>query len=433
MIKINYKKVLYHFFLTIYLFLSIFLPNITKYPIRNIMIFLDIAIIGYYFIKEKKIIISKSILSLFYGFIPFFLYFAVIQIIRFLSGNIYHTSYYTETLLSITLVFIYVFIVCLTMSILIKLFKLDAYEICNIYIYTGALQMICVVLSYIFPSIRSYFLGTILNNSQSEVIINAVKNNLSFRCYGFADNLFDALGYISSILITLSFAYGIEKRKKSYVVLSFAMLIIPLLNTRTGLILSLVGMLIVIFNYFEFKKVLKYLLIVLTAAIIFAFGFKYLPEQTQYFIIRGINETNLLLNGQVTSTYSEIFGKDIVFPDDIIFGAGTPPEWITNYSGIDSGYIQCLWRFGLIGTLLIFVGYLRLYLKLYSITNNKFNHSISLALIAIFFVYLFKLFSINNYGSVMLIFGLPICLILNSKNLKETSNSNKNKRFKIAL
>ena len=89
------------------------------------------------------------------------------------------------------------------------------------------------------------------------------------------------------------------------------------------------------------------------------------------------------------------------------------PERKMGYSGIDSGYIQCLWRYGIIGTLLLLGGYAYSFILAVRYRNTKERKVLIIVILTIFFTYLFKLFSLVNYGNVFLLFVILGALISN--------------------
>ena len=132
--------------------------------------------------------------------------------------------------------------------------------------------------------------------------------------------------------------------------------------------------------------------------------YKYLPLGLQDALSRTVTEFIGLAQGQKIGVFTEIFGVDIVYPDNMLLGAGISPERITSLTGIDSGYIQCLWRYGIIGAVLLWSGYISSAVIAYKNTSPKSNKVILVDLIMIMLIYCFKLFLFNSYANNFLLF-----------------------------
>jgi len=234
--------------------------------------------------------------------------------------------------------------------------------------------------------------------------------------YGLARNLFDLFGYIVSMLITLIFLKGVSENKNIYKLLAIALLIIPLLNARTGLMLTLVGFTIVLIFYYEPKKSHRYIFGGIVAIIIVVAIFSFLPEKNAEWLTKGFDDTlTYIKTGEKVGVYSQILEADIVYPSNYVMGDCGSPEALANYRGIDSGYIQCLWRFGIIGSALLFLGYLNMFLMAGFRNRTKKVYCTITVLAMLFFVYLFKLYALDNAASNILVFGIPISLLVCSK------------------
>ena len=136
-----------------------------------------------------------------------------------------------------------------------------------------------------------------------------------------------------------------------------------------------------------------------------------LPEMTREWLEVGLDATiKLFTSGEKTSAYSAILDQNFIFPDNIFFGEGGDPLDMVNI-GIESGYIQCLWRFGIIGTILLLGAFCVIFVRLFIHSTSSFSKAITVSYAAIFFVYLLKLFSLYNTGATILLIGIPSCVV----------------------
>ena len=388
----------------LYLFFSIFRPPIVSVEATYLMMALNVVIISINIIHVRGLIrVDRAAVELIISFLPFFIYYSILQIFHCIisAGS---ASIFVDTYIGVIKALSYILLTSVaTLMIMDRLnFNLTDY-IKHIAIVFAA-QLFCVVLAFLIPQVKTFFLSFIYNNLSSDTIISATRRESYFRCYGFADNLFDSLGYIAALAIVIILQYGIEMKKNRIIIFSFILLIIPLLNARTGLLLSAIGMMIVFFLNFEFKKVIKYMglsIIIIIGAYLL---YQRLPVEITRWIEIGINATTGLVHGESSSVYVEILGEDLVWPSSIILGDGTAPELITSYVGIDSGYVQCIWRYGLFGTILLFYSFCRMFYL------GKSRIKYILPLFVVFFLYLFKLFGIFNFGSVSIIYIIPLII-----------------------
>lgn len=416
--------------LSLYLFVAVFLPDFSHIATKYIVFGIDISIVMISIIRTGKIRIHNNILRIIYGFIPFWIYYLIVQTVHCFTSDVYSNKLFLNGIKSLSNVFLYYIVLMLAFYIIFDKTNMSGERVARIVFITSAIQTACVMAAYFNSSIKYRFINMTMKYSQNDIIKRAIQTYSKDRCYGFAGNLFDAFGYVMSILAVVVIVYGLEKKKKPYLIFPFFMLFASLLNARTGFVLILIGALIAFLYYFDITKILKFAGGLVVTVVLVMAVYNYIPQYTKNAVKASINQTILLVNeGETTGVYGEILGNDIVWPDNIPFGDGASPELLAYYSGIDSGYIQCLWRFGLLGSILLFGGFLNMFLQAYRLTNKKAVRSILACVIMIFFVYLLKLFSITNYGAATLIFGIPTAIIsLNRKN-----NEDEDEEFEIQL
>ena len=409
--KFNISKLI----VVLIMFLGVFMPCLIRVRMQYVVISLELITILFMLIFDRKLTFNRNTIKVFGAFIPFLLYYSISIILNGLTSTNSLRAYLDEYT-QIIFVFLYAFVSIIFIQKWIQTSNEGFDGFSNLMTVVATIQLICVMLAFMFPQVKTFFNNLTIQNSLSEVIVNVTNNKwrMSYRAYGLAENLYDRFGYAISILISLSFLKGISTNNRKKIALSLAMLMMPLLNARTGLLLSGVGIVIIMFNYFKPKRVFSYLAIVIALIVSFALVFNHLPTRLQLALTNGVDATRGLLGGNgKTDVYLEIFENDIVIPQNILFGAGLSPERKMGYSGIDSGYIQCLWRYGIIGTLLLLGGYAYSFILAVRYRNTKERKVLIIVILTIFFTYLFKLFSLVNYGNVFLLFVILGALISN--------------------
>lgn len=131
--------------------------------------------------------------------------------------------------------------------------------------------------------------------------------------------------------------------------------------------------------------------------------FSYIPENTKRWLYDAWDSiVNLIVHNNKTSIFVA-FDEMVGLPDNVIFGMGSTPE-LLHMGATDIGYTVMIWRFGLLGTILLLCGYIYVFVGTYQRCKCSLVKKYVLCEIVIFFVYLYKLYSINNFGANAIIF-----------------------------
>ena len=397
----NANKTLY----AIAIFIGIFMPCLIRVRMQYVMLGIMLIYIIWKMISAPSITIYKTPVRMMAAFVPFYIYYTFLIISRVLAGGPNSSLYLVEykQSLSITL---YVIVMAFAIMLYRQSHEADSSAFFQMITAVAAMQLVFVVLAFAFPDVKTFLNSLIIKNSYNEAIISAMNNSwlVSWRAYGLAENMFDGFGFVISILISIVFVYGLSTEKKGITALACVMLIMPLLNARTGLILCSVSFMYIMFRYLNVKRFITFSLLIVLLVIGFLLMYKHLPYELQDALSRTVTEFSGLAQGQKVGVFIEIFGVDIVYPDNMLLGAGISPERITSLTGIDSGYIQCLWRYGIIGSVLLWSGYISSAVIAYKNTSLKSNKVILVDLIMIMLIYCFKLFLFNSYGNNFLLF-----------------------------
>lgn len=405
--------------LSVFLFIYIFQPPVLKTNIRLILTIIALCYIAVNTFRHPTIRVQKDVLKPLFFIAIFTVCFVLFQIGRITLNNPPETAYIRSLTTSVLLIVIYTTIACIFLVQYSNHNGLSYSQICSAVINAGVVELCCVILSFISPGIRQTFNSLMISNVRDEQMsINFYKFTWQ-RTYGFADNLFDGFGYLTSIIIVITFLKGFREKKKRYVILSFVMLIMPLLNSRTGLLLSAVGYIIVLIAYFSPRKLFKYMCLAglgIGGVLLFV---NRLPAETADWVMRGVTQTLDLFGGDVDSgVYHQILVADLQFPNSIIWGAGYRPNAIGRVD-IDSGYVQCIWRFGLLLSILFFGALLYYFITVFSELNNKDEKILIILLVMFLLLFFIKESPFGLLGAHILTFGLPI-VMLNGQKSKET-------------
>lgn len=405
-------------FVVVWLFIYIFQLPLIRIPMLYISNFITLM---YVLLYSRYIKLNRQIISIVKGFLPFFIYFIFQMTLITLSNGTKEA--YAE---NVRYVIMYTVALIIAVSFIVTLINKRGFlrdEVLKAIICVGCIQFICVVLSLLFPFVKEFFNSFIIRNSRSEAVVYSTIAFSGYRSYGFADNLFDQFGYIISLLIIIVYAYGLFEKKKVYIIFSIAFLVMPLVNARSGLLLSLIGICMASIYYIfvnGFKKIYKIIAIIILFLLILPVLLNNVSIDTLQWFSDGAKELiAFIFHGDKSGrTINQLFNEDLIWPSDMLFGAGGSPNSM-GQSGIDVGYVRLVWMFGVIGTILLFYGYAKMFYITFKNTNSSAGKAIILSMFVVFFVYLFKLFPIYVPGANMLLFGIPILFTLTSNNDEE--------------
>ena len=403
-------------FLTAYCFFYIFLPPVANISILSLLTIFNVAFIMLQCVKRQSITIKRELLCASLGFCIHIILFYFFQGVHYIS-DIPHQLEIAEFTQQHTLTIIHTIIVCTFLSMLCNYYGLTLNRFLIAVALAGMIQLVLVLVSLQVPSIRMIFIDAIIKNVRSERLAEAVNHYLYLRNYGFASNLFDGFGYVTALIIVLTFLKGISDKDKKVTTLSLVMIIMPLLNTRTGLILSFIGIFFIILTRINLQNMRKYVNGAVFVFLFFICMSRIIPESTLQWASRGIAQTlDLLFKGDGSAgVYTEIFQADLQFPTNILFGAGLDPNRI-GIAGIDSGYVQCIWRYGVLGTLVLFSAIISYFLYFWNRIHFKMERTMLVLLPMLLFVYLLKISGLENPGGNFIIFGIPIVAFCSYKN-----------------
>lgn len=400
----------------IYLFLFVFKVDFCRYDTHLLLFLFGIIIILTTTIHRSAIIIPKSIKEILSCFIPYFLYITIAMFVHIITDP-HNYEIYVNHVYSMFFIFLQISVMCYVIFWYETKLGLTLDDYINYLVRIGIVQTICVLLALLFANVREAFNQLTISFGQSEHMINYVIMN-NQRSFGLADNLFDSFGYTTSILITLSFLKGVNGEKK-YLFFFFPMLVMPLVNTRTGLMLVGISVLIALIYFYKeviFRDLHWYILGIVALILGGRIALNYINQDTIDWVIKGLNSVSLFLfSGETTGSMASL-NQSLILPDGLLeclYGMGATIEDL-GLGNADIGYIRLIWSSGVFGMLLILSAFAVLFRRCYKITYNKMYKCLILCISAIFFVYLYKLYSIGNMCGNILVFSI-IMFYLNQK------------------
>lgn len=384
------NKQLYNkIYLVMYLFIFMYLPPI----IKNVNILIPLTIYSFILIilKYRSVLKTitiknnyKSIIKLI--FLYFFWYIISIILNTFISGKFYFYNYFIN-FYSLSLVFVFTIICSLYLLLNCKVNKIDFNELINLIIISGLIQSFLAILALLSSDIKTFFVNVMYKNTGDNLLIH--KYNVERRFFGFANNMLDSYGFGTGVIAALPLYVSLKNNKIWLLAIPF-LLMVPLLNSRTGLVvfgISVVIYFIYIFknNLFDkFKKIIPIALGFIALLTISVFLFN---PATIDWIIRDFSSFFTNKFGTFNVLFSKKFWK---LPDflGLVIGKGYN---VAGFGGMtkvlgfssDVGYINEIWKTGIIGLLLMINIFIRLTKCMFSSSEKENRFLIAFLTISI--------------------------------------------------
>lgn len=350
---------------SLYLFVLVFAPPIVPYPHLFLTIFSFLMLATTY--KRKVWIVLKrsgiynwvlamGLLAMYTVCVPF--------PISMLCNDIVNTSHYISVINRYG-----VLIVAVSVCVTYLLCKTDrdgyGYEfLLESLINAGVIEGVCAALAFLFPGVKSIFIFFMKQFSASNLYSNTWY--ITVRSYGFASTLVDVFGLGAALIAGICFFYGIT-RKKIYMAESIVIAIATILNSRTGLLVYLISIVLSLLYVLQKGDIRKIISTFIAIGLLIIAGSKILDimstnEYTAGWFQAGIKSIQNFMSGNRTSNtsgdamsmlFQDNFWKFPTFPR-IIFGTGHSLYGAEGYAHSDVGYVNEIWLFGILGCLLLY-------------------------------------------------------------------------------
>lgn len=223
--------------------------------------------------------------------------------------------------------------------------------------------------------------------------------------------------------------YGLYK-KIFYRYLAFVLIAMPFFNSRVGLLLAIVGIVVAII-FFSKPKGIRDVVnkfftvgIIIIGIIIFYYTLKSRilmnGSLSSEWITSGINDTILFFSGQSSSGYyATLVNNFFFFPTLLktIIGAGATPMVLIE-KNTDVGYVLNIWSYGAIGSIIIYYMNYKIFKTAYKCSKNQMNKTIVFILAIMFFIFMVKLNSLG-YGQASVITFPLLFKIIHDQNINE--------------
>ncbi len=350
---------------SLYLFVLVFAPPIVPYPHLFLTIFSFLMLATTYKRKVRIVLKRSGIYNWVLAMGLLAMYTVCVPLpISMLCNDIVNTSHYISVINRYG-----VLIVAVSVCVTYLLCKTDrdgyGYEfLLESLINAGVIEGVCAALAFLFPGVKSIFIFFMKQFSASNLYSNTWY--ITVRSYGFASTLVDVFGLGVALIAGICFFYGIT-RKKIYMAESIVIAIATILNSRTGLLVYLISIVLSLLYVLQKGDIRKIISTFIAIGLLIIAGSKILDimstnEYTAGWFQAGIKSIQNFMSGNRTSNtsgdamsmlFQDNFWKFPTFPR-IIFGTGHSLYGAEGYAHSDVGYVNEIWLFGILGCLLLY-------------------------------------------------------------------------------
>ena len=418
-------------FLVVFIFFLLYAPPIVK-SVNTLLIqfvFCVIMLLTKYrkdvfcFIKDKNIKKFILLFGIYFG------WYVIVILINYLFYNEFFLMNVIINFYSMGLVIVASFVCILYLFIFCIHHKISFNEVIKYIIYAGIIQGIICLCAFLIPPFKKLLINILYFLTGDKLYVDPY--HIKRRFYGYSNGLVDAYGFGAGIIAALPLFYSIKNSKK--ILLSIPLLLlISILNSRTGLVVFGIGFiiwLIYIIRCKEFKKYKKILVfsgIGIVASILLIYIIK--PLVIDWIVTDFLSFFDKSKFGTANILFSERFWH---FPSGIrlLIGCGYS---VAGFGGVadvlgfssDIGYINELWRTGIIGLLIL--SFVLIYLYHWFVKVNKSKYSY------LFLFFLISLF-ISNVKLIAFIYnpGIVVILAFTLYELYFSKHDIDNKSFKL--
>ncbi|WP_305084316.1 hypothetical protein [uncultured Faecalibaculum sp.] len=420
---------------SLYLFILVFAPPIVPYPHLLLTIFSFLMLATAYkrkvwiVLKRSGIynwILASSLLAMYTVCIPL--------PISMFCNDIVNTTHYISIINRYGVLMVTVS-VCLT-YLLCKTDK-DGYNyefLLESLINAGLIEGICAALAFLFPGVKNIFIFFMKEFSESYLYSNTWY--ITVRSYGFASTLVDVFGLGIGLIAGISFFYGVTKKKK-YIIKSIIIAIATLLNSRTGLIVYLLAIIISFLFMINGKNIKRILTVLCAIVFLSVCGLELLKimstnEYTAGWFSSGINSITSFFDGTKSNNggsdamsllFQNKFWKWPSFPR-ILVGTGHSLYLAQGYSHSDVGYVNEVWVFGIFGCAILYGEIVKLCRAMTLKANKDIFKFSSVFLLVAYFFFNIKGGALGyNPGAVAMFVVVFITIYFNNKNTENKTES----------
>lgn len=389
--KYYWKRAYY----VMYIFIFIFAPPLIKGMniVHLISIFSLFLLVRYHRNDIRQIVHIPELKSFYIKLIYFTIYMVLITTV---SATI-TPGYFGNYLVNLYRMFLILFSITICIIYLVIAFKndgIDFWEALKFIVISGCVQLCFSLLMLFFPEVKYVLVDFILKNTIGSGVDGIPSWEYARRYFAFSDNMVDMLGYGTGLIAIFPLLLGMKKNEK-YFFLSPFLLLVPMLNAVTGIVIYIIGVIIVIPEIIrtyksKFFKALLFVFLIIGIGLFLVY--KYSPYSLEW-VTREIS-TLFLINKdaatQVTSIGNLFRDKSFKLPDkivNILFGTGHTVYSLSGFEHSDVGYTNNIWLVGILGSLFLYSTFAKFFIDAYQNHKDKAGKILILFIAVSFFIF----------------------------------------------
>lgn len=287
-----------------------------------------------------------------------------------------------------------------SMFLCMVVFKKEGYEeLIGYMIKAAVIEAILSISAFIIPTVKLFFNELTIANSNSSVVVSAT-GNAFFRNYGLASTLFDSFGFGMAIIAIMALYRALNGKLINF--LYYAMIAFAgCINARTTIVLIGIGTVVIVLakKTKTPKTIIWKLLMILSMLFVVGLAYLYLQsgQANAMWLSEGISDIKMLIFNQEKTGIFLALSSELYISDDpviLLFGSGLIPAQAIMKT-TDVGYIQNLWKFGIIGSAMLYLFFTYPFCKW--MKHNCEERALAMALLIVVFVFFMKL-NLWGYG-----------------------------------
>ena len=378
--------------------------------------------------------------------IVFFMYLAITTLVNFAVGERVQLMHYVTLWYRFFLIVPVLLICCLYICIRGKKLNYSPYDLGMQFVYATMIQFLLALLALLIPAVKDWFVDVIYANTGAYYL--DIQWIMLRRGFGFTNSFVDSFGFGMGIIAALPLFFIKKNRLKILYFIPCA-IFISLVNVRTGLIMSGLGLVfcLPVIIKILIKEKLR-LVAAASGALLVLVGFVALVQVRNPITISWIlgdmasfteqtppqgnltedpddlpdsndDQKNPHFNDANSTTAENLFSEGFWnFPSGVslIFGTGHTVYEAEGYSHSDVGYVNDLWMAGIIGSLLLYAAFA------YVLWNAAKGSAANIKWLILFFAVSIVLFQVKA-NAFMFNAGLntilPLCFFIRLFNAQQ--------------
>lgn len=401
------KEILY----TILIFIYIYMPPLFSVEILYILAPLSWALLILRYYKElKNIIFTKQVFLFILGLF--------ISILLLSITNLFTTKQFYNANQILTIILNSLPCAIIITILLIKE-KYDIYNFFRLLLNASLIQGIFAMIMFFYPDFKQLILKLFYSSYLDHYSLSYWSQ---YRINGLARNLMFATPIVQGFLAAIAIWLTVKKSIK-FILYAPIILFSAVINARTGLVVFVICLFIILISNTRINKILPNIKIILLIIILLPISriLFYTIESTSPFIaewIKGaIMETESLIKGEKLGYY-EAASEMVFFPSIYEFFVGTGRHYFgSKYINLttDIGYVNDLFLGGIFFAIILYSSFFYLFISTWR-KNNQINFTLIILMIVTMLLANIKGFAFRQNEFVNLFIIISLVLINIKKN-----------------